>query len=92
MSADWHKWTVPCKPSADNQQNAGHTHAISKWMSAGLQHKILIAGNQDIGSHVRYNVAIPTEGLHASKDEASVQHGLLSDSEHGKQLCMKMIT
>ncbi len=52
-----HKWTVPCKPGADKQQNAGHAYVISKWMCAGLQNETLTAGNLDVGSCMRYNVA-----------------------------------
>ena len=46
-------------------------------MFAGLQHETLIAGNLDVGSCMRYNVAIHTQVVHALKDKASVQHGLL---------------
>ncbi len=72
-----HKWTVPCKPGADHQQNAGHAYAMSKWMFAGLQHETVIARNLDVGSCMRYNVAIHTQVVHALKDKAPVRHGLL---------------
>ncbi len=48
---------MPCKPGADKQQNAGHAYVMSEWMSAGLQNETLTAGNLNVDSCMRYNVA-----------------------------------